>query len=271
MITVIIFSKDRAFQLDALLRSMIKHMSPLDQLSVYTLFTFSNENLRKGYVHVFQKSYHKQFGQFQWCMQRNFRTDLIGILSQVQTDLLFFLVDDIIVTTPIDFTNFHAFEYFNNHPQEVLTCSMRMGKNITKEPYPDFIEETDFLLWQWPPSGRLWHYPMSVDAHIFRCSDMIPYIQQLQFRAPNTLEGAMVRSIQTFEHKPRVCSPMHSVLFNNPLNRVQTENQNWHGNVSEHDLNDKFLAGECMDIDFFQNFENSSTHQIVEVPIQTQK
>jgi hypothetical protein len=56
-----------------------------------------------------------------------------------------------------------------------------------------------------------------------------------------------------------------SVIFNNPINKVQTWNDNYHGSISADFINNKYLSNQIIDLSTFMNIENISCHQEVDI------
>ena len=68
---------------------------------------------------------------------------------------------------------------------------------------PDF---KDGYRWAWKTASRgYWHYPMSLDGHIFRKADFAKLIPKLNFSNPNTLEANL--SGRPFPRPDMVCEP----------------------------------------------------------------
>src|SRR5205085_2716663 len=88
----IIFSKDRACQLHALLESFFLNANPAVRLHV--LFTASSPEHRRAYEEermIFRNH------PVAWVTETEFRDDLITLLGQLRAGRVMFLVDDIIV------------------------------------------------------------------------------------------------------------------------------------------------------------------------------
>lgn len=265
MISLIIFSKDRAFQLDALIRSLIINIPNPDDYEIFVLNTYSNELYRKGYIQLHNQNYHTHFKNFRLCPQREFKRDVCQLLQRCKGPDLLFMVDDMVATHPLEIFGTTEYETFWQN-DDILTLSLRLGKNLTKQDLPTYIKNDDYLLWDWTQAPRTyWDYPMSVDGHIFRLEHLRPVIPQLDFKAPNSFEGSMVRAIEHFKDKPLMIAYNQSKVFNIPQNKVQTEGETWHGEITAEQMNSMYLQGYQMDVDALQGFANISTHQLVEM------
>jgi hypothetical protein len=72
----VIFSKDRALQLDAVLRSLRLHCQDLQILRLHVLYLATNETHLRQY-HELMRAY----PEVSFCAQRDFRRDLLSLLS----------------------------------------------------------------------------------------------------------------------------------------------------------------------------------------------
>lgn len=256
MIHVIVFSKDRACQLDALLRSFAKFFTVENTLDV--LYTASAPDYQSGYDRLIANhpgvAFHKEQG---------FRDDSLRLI-QHPAHFTMFLVDDIVMTARFEADD--VLRRFESDP-DVLCLSLRLGKHITytytrneDAPVPTLVDHA----WDWrtqPPGS--WDYPMSVDGHIYRTADLDPYVRGLTFHNPNTFELAM--SQQPVPKWKMVCYD-EAKLVNLPLNLVQTSWRNRHGQVSQQYLNRKWLKGRRIRIEAYENFLGNSTH--CELPVE---
>ena len=115
------------------------------------------------------------------------------------------------------------------------------------------------------PTGGYWSYPLSVDGHIFRKSDIVSFVDEIICWAnngcckkikdtPNSFEAILQRFY--FELPPLMASFDKSVVVNSPNNRVQDDFENYAGekfSFSQEYLNQQYLDGYKIDfssIDF---------------------
>lgn len=243
---IIIFSKDRACQLDLLIRSMKKNWI---NTNIKVLYTFSDSLYQKGYEQLITK-----YPNISFIKEKNFRSDLLGLVD-TQDKWTVFLVDDIV------FKN--TFSFNNKLPDDVLCLSLRLhpyltycyAANIPMKP----IGKTE---WNWKGLSGDYGYPMSLDGHIFRTEDIYPLLKTLPYKNPNSLETILaVCPI----NRPKMMCLEKSIIINNPCNKVQTNNPNRFGNISAEFLNEKYLKGYVIDLDPFQGIEMESCHK--ELPI----
>ena len=99
-------------------------------------------------------------------------------------------------------------------------------------------------------SIALWNYPFSVDGNIFFAGTIKKVISAISFKAPNSLEGEMHGYRKTFGFAwkfPYGLATGHAAIFNNPLNKVQSEGETWHQGISVEDLNRQYIDGKEID------------------------
>lgn len=249
MIDVIIFSKDRACQLDALFRSMSRNFHIDHRVTVIARATTAE--FRKGYA---------ELGPLliRWVWETNFNLNLQTVLGTASPYILF-LVDDVIITHPIEdddvFTRFRE-------DKNILTLSWRLGYNITSSQIlgkdvrnPSFIGP--LCVWNWKGQDDSWNYPMSLDGHLYRREDIVPYIKNLSFESPNRLEALMAESPLP---QPHMICPHQSKLVGFCLNRVQDVYQNRCGDISAESLNEKWLGGQRIALDPIMGKTFNSLH-----------
>jgi len=233
LIDVIIFSKDRACQLDALLRSMDKNFHIPHSRIVIT--KTSTPEFNRGYCQLDTER------KCRWVLEQNFKVDLDGVLDTTTFPFVLFLVDDDIIVQPIEVD-----EVFNQFRRDknILTLSWRLGGNITRSQ----ILGKDVKLpvfngpvWNWKGSDVGWDYPMALDGHLYRREDIVPLIKSLSYDFPNRLEAIM--ATQPLPQPLMICPPISKVV-GFCLNRVQDVYQNRCGNVSADFLNKKWLGGQ---------------------------
>lgn len=263
MISCIIFSKDRALQLESLLRSIKENcLTPL--ADIFVLYRASNQEYFDGYVKVRRKEI---LPNINWIEEASFKNDLISISNKIDgTSHIMFLVDDNIVFRP-----FAADELLKNFSKRHLFISLRadMGYN---EPTPGFISNQKYLEWRWRSFKKTnkyvtWHYPFSVDGNIFHASDIQRILSEIDFKAPNSLERKMQkrRSAIWLWPKYKALAPLNAVVFNNPLNRVQTEGQTWNAGLSVEDMNRQYLLGKRINNNLLYRANPNAVHYHVDL------
>ena len=266
-ISCVIFSKDRAMQLHALLCSFLENIQPTPK--TYILYHTSSLYHQESYndlINFFSGTpihFIKQQGDI------TFKQDLVEILSTIRTDKIFFLVDDILV---IEKTKLDPFLKLDTN---TFIPSLRMGKNLShcytvqkKQHLPIWLTEkqpdTNMLVWKWSQGEHDWGYPLSVDGHIFQKEEIEIIIKHADFSAPNSLEDALQIYKSIFIERYGVCYKK-SKIINIPYNKVQNENKNISGEIDTTFLNKKWQQGLQMDFRKIYGFVNVSAHQEIDI------
>src|SRR5207253_1959732 len=102
-------------------------------------------------------------------------------------------------------------------------------------------------------------YPLAVNGHVFRTSDVAIWLDALDYRNPNELEAAL----QWFNSKlpARMAAGRHSSVVSIPANVVNETFENRSGSdYAVQDLNDRFLAGERIDLQQMDFASVNSAH-----------
>lgn len=243
---LIIFSKDRACQLDQLLTSLWHHVPNIEtaRLKTQVLYDFSEKKFGEGYDAVKKMHPHVLFHQqnnmsasfssvfFEAHVARGgspqgFKAEYLRILDDSIPYTMHF-VDDMVVVNRWGLTEqLTAHRILSSRP-DVIAVSLRLHSGITKcfatnddhTPPPDMDSEGT---WPWAHAKGDWSYPMSLDAHIFRTAEHSVLALELDYFNPNTLEGNMAVFCYagTAQCAPRLfCYPDGKVI-NIPANRVQ--------------------------------------------------
>ena len=247
---VIVFSKDRALQLDAFLRSYVDHVKPAEQ--VHVLYRATSERHRAAYEELFRTT----TTAVPHAQGDSFKEDLLTLLCG-GTNVVFFVDDQLFI-----------------RPWMVLEepgLSLRLGLNLTcdynsslyVQPLPKFVSKSDMevLSWRWAEGIGAWGYPLSLDGHVFELDELRTMVSQVHFRSPNTLEHALQGFIHMFSHRFGICYTL-SKTVNIPWNQVQTDWNNRHadGNDAEKMLG-YWEAGSRISVRWLYDTMNESTHQ----------
>lgn len=259
----IIFSKDRALQLHALISSFLEKVdSPVPVCILYHASTPSHQKAYDEVIDIFSKnniSFKKQDSG------NSFRSNLIFLLQSVHTEKILFLVDDVLFVEDFDIEDFVKFD------TDKFVPTLRMGLNLnrcytlqTDQPLPEFmtdmVKDEDKITWQWDRGVYDWAYPLSLDGHFFSAHEIKTMIQMIDFSAPNTLEDQLQHFRRFFLIRKGIAYHK-SRIVNIPCNRVQNENKNIHGNRHQDFLLEQWQKGYQMDYRQLYGFNNTSAHQ----------
>lgn len=255
---IIIFSKDRAAQLDLFIRSMKEYFKECNNHKINILYTYSNEKFKQGYNELIEI-----YPEINFIKETNFKNDT---LNQINPEVKYtvFFVDDIIWKEPFSTTD-KEFKIFENN-SDILCLSLRINPNLNycypasqKMVLPKTYNNG---IWYWRGETGDYGYPMSLDGHIFRTKEIIPLLQKLPYKNPNSLESMLASFPLTL---PKMICYEKSKIINNPANKVQTNNPNKHGSIRSEFLNQKFISGYMIDLEPYRNLNNTQCH--LELPI----
>jgi len=267
MINTIIFSKDRASQLHALLESFHEKFKMDYKVSI--IYKASSSDYEKGYDIL-----KLLWSSCEFIAETDFRQDVINLVSK-EYKYVMFLVDDIVFIRNVerDF-NFRTFE----DKEDVLTLSLFLSPDVTFEyarqkhvKIP--IIENNIYNWliRWGKRrnkksnewGAGWDCPMSVGGNIFRTNDFLPYINKVNFQNPNTMESNMQKT--PFKSKPLMMCCDKVKLICIPVNVVQSRFKNRHGKIDSKTLNEKWLNGLKIDVSPIYGIETNAIHTILDL------
>ncbi len=263
----LIFSKDRAMQLDATLRSFYMHCSDAHLLDLKVIYKTSNtvhekqyEDLKKHYVNVL------------FIKEEGFKEQVLSVIRKYTYVL--FLVDD-----NIFLRNFSISDLTNNlnENKNAIGFSLRLGANTvycyafhSSQTPPKFTNLTsDILKYDWTSAERDFGYPLEVSSSLYRVKEIYPLLVQLHFRNPNTLEGQLAENKHIYvKTRPILLCGKLSLTFCAPLNIVQDVCDNRAGSdncYTSNTLANKFGEGYRINIENYTNFTPNACHQ--EVPL----
>jgi hypothetical protein len=262
---IVIFSKDRACQLDSLLRSLRDNFRG-QHSGITVLYKATAPAYANGYEKL------KQFSgndTISWQQEKSFQNDAARILNGLDPDsLVMFLVDDDSMFRPCVLD-----EILDAFTDEHLFISLRVSRAYKADTPPKFLRTDTFLEWKWNFSKRrwvTWNYPFSIDGNIFHAKHIQKIISKIIFEAPNSFEGRM----HAFRHHwwvkriKKALTPLEPAVFNNPLNKVQVESDTWHGDVSAASLNEAFLSGMRINNAALYSARPDATHYSVAVSLE---
>lgn len=256
---IIVFSKNRAAQLELFIRSFNTYVKNYENYAINIIYTYSDSQHKKGY----EKLMNMNYLNVNYIKETNFKQDIINYVNLDKKFLTFFVDDNI-------FKN--HFDFFDNQMEifiqdkEILCRSLRLHPRLSycypmaaQMWPPNFMEHNTFY---WRKLDGDYGYPMSVDGHIFRTEQIYPYIINMNYANPTMFEGFMSANPMNL---PKMICYDKSIVVNNPCNKVQEINSNYYGKVKTSDLNEKFLNGQLISLDNIDGIENISCHQEIEI------
>ncbi len=258
-ISAIVFSKDRAMQLHALLNSFFD--TKIGECNINVIYYYSNELHKKSYnqLRLFFRNKVNFIAEnncesFQLCLKK--------VIDKIPNGKIFFLVDDIIFTETVDYG------FLSSLDLSKIIFSLRMGLHLrysyvvdSPQPLPEnFIQDNFLLRWKWSNGKLDWGYPLSVDGHIFMIDDVSVWVNYLHFNSPSSFESALQKLKHVYHFKDGM-SFTKARIVNIPANKVQSEVDNYHGSIHQDKLLELWLDGKAIDYKKFRGWSNTSVHE----------
>jgi hypothetical protein len=296
----LLFSRDRAMQVDAVLRSFLLHCRDAPEVDLFVLYTATNQQHSRQYAGLIAK--YQVYPSVHFVFEQNFRRDVLGLLATqsgldgvrfrlyreslrlghhfgffnqpllrfpTQSYVLLLVDDNLFVA---DFYARQAMETLSGQPQ-AIGFSLRLGRNTTycyaldrPQALPEFIPLAGGpVKFDWRLGEHDFHYPLEVSSSIYRTDLILKRLNRAWFRNPNTMESRLAEAWQTYQQDtPWLLCYTQSVTFCNPVNQVEYQYQNRSGVVhaySNQYLADQFDAGLRIDVSAYSGFVPAGCHQ----------
>lgn len=268
---IIIFSYNRALQLEALLFSIEKYWNNIDY-HIDIIYNFSHDSYQSGYNLLKQKvndfrggvSFFKEqkIKVPQWTFKEltdiynlkllylcpflrhaktTFRKQLLQVLKKSKSDHVMFLTDDSTFIKPVQLQS-EDLEWINEDPYH-NQLSMRHGIETLGNKNLNYTNERYHWDFSKYSSNDHWGYRFSLDAHIYHKEAIRKTLSSISFSNPNTLEssGILHTNKKGLFNKGRCFKNMSILSF--PINIVQTTFQNEALKASPDVLNEYYLNG----------------------------
>ncbi|HPU88612.1 MAG TPA: hypothetical protein PL088_09505, partial [Spirochaetota bacterium] len=126
------------------------------------------------------------------------------------------------------------------------------------------LSEVSVFCWRWCTGTCDWGYPLSLDGNLYSVHEILALTKAIDFNSPNTYESHLQGYKWLFDHRYGICFKK-SVIVNIPLNRVQSDFNNTHGEIHQDYLLSKWEDGVRIDYRKLYGFNNIGVHQ--EIPI----
>jgi len=256
---VIIFSKNRAMQLDCCLKTLYKQCQDIDKIDISVLYTTTSEKHQKSYD-ILEQTYL----DVNFIKENNFKEDLL-VLIQDKNHILFVVDDTIFVDEFYIADMVDTLTY--NHNEYALGVSLRLGLNTTYcyplnkvQKIPELINGWYGLKkFDWIKAEYDFNYPLELSSSFYRLKDLGSLLKTLHYSNPNELEYLLSINSRIFNKNYLLCYE-NSVAFSNPVNKVQNVNNN--RVATEHNYSIEYLLS--MFLDEFRiettNFEDFMPH-----------
>lgn len=245
----IVFSKDRALQLHALLSSYFACTKNPARLHV--LYKTSSDRHSRSYKELrelFRDS------DIAFIPEASFREDLERLIAGINAAWLFFMTDDGIFIDSYDMNDLLFVD-----PLKVVPTLIK-GLDLTycfiqdkQQSLPEFIQPAGTPLpanvkcWEWGQAqrGSDWAYPLSLDVSFYDKYEMQALIENISYEGPNSLENALHENYApVFLQRKGLCFAKAKYV-NVTCNVVNNEHKNRHtGLHSIAELLERWEAGE---------------------------
>ncbi len=258
----LIFSKDRAMQLQATIESFLLHCQDVGTIDLVVLYKTSNGLHTQQYEEL-----KRRFSIINFVEESNFREQVLSAIEKC--DYILFLVDDNIFVKPFSMKDMTS---ALQREKEALGFSLRLGRNTnycyptsSQQALPQFMKFSKGILkYYWPDAECDFGYPLEVSSSVYRCRDMRQLLNRGEFVNPNTLESLMSQNRNLYHSLPYLLTYEESVTFSNPVNVVQNVYDNKHGtnnNYTSEELADLFSQGMEVDVEHYIGLTPNAAHQ----------
>lgn len=260
----LVFSRDRALQLDATLRSFQRHVADTRAAELVVLYRATSERHAAQYREL-GAAFAGRPG-LRFVAERAFRADVLRILARglalpparrwtlerlptrgprrlplrLARALLgdapdrpvLFLVDDNLFVRPFDLAE--AGGLLGGRP-DALGVSLRLGCNtrhcyvLDRPQAPPAFQAAGvgWVAYDWTTGEHDFGYPLELSSSLYRSRDLLPLLATLPFANPNQMEARLAECAPHFRaRRPTLLCYERSVTFCNPVNRVQEEYPN---------------------------------------------
>lgn len=226
----IVFSKDRAMQLHALLCSYFAYVK--NPAKLYIIYTTSSSRHAESYKELKQLFSNQEVV---FIDEKVFKPDLENLLDTINAARLFFMTDDGLFIDSFDMQEITLFNPILVIPSLIkgldLTYCYIQDKN---QSLPEFIRPEDSSLpsfmkyWQWGKAESFsdWGYPLSLDITFYSKKEIQTLIKSVSYKGPNSLETALHQNYAPiFLQRKGVCYEKAKYV-NIVCNIVNTEHKN---------------------------------------------
>jgi hypothetical protein len=258
----LIFSRDRAAQLDLLLSSLEANAGPGFTIVIWRA---SDErglsDFRAGYQLLFER---EREGVHGWEQGGDGEFEgMVRTALDLAGERTLLLCDDDVLYRP-----WKEWVYW---PESLLCFSLRMGVNCASQYPTGATQAYPGAFYHWPSQAENgdFGYPGSLDGHQFRTDDLRRMLQGRTFPNPTALECALVEGCNELaSERPMLSVYSEQRLVGLPLNRVSEQSNVRHGERSEYGapaLNERFLAGDRLDLSAIDFSQVSGAHHELEL------
>ena len=260
---IIVFSKDRAFQLEACLRTLLARCEDVADVPVRVLWTASNSEHRRTYAIL--RVFFRHLPNIEFIEESSFRSDLTviwggiareswrdhvvhhlerlsaswprNLIQPLMNPLLrpapavLFVVDDTV------FLKSFSFAQCSNHllaKDDGLAFSLRLGEGLTRfymgsrpQEVPELApmdKDSQVYQFRWTEADGDFAYPLEISSSILNSTLILPRLLRKKWHSPNTLELALANMAGRYKQKhPTLLTFREPRAVSIPLNIVQQD------------------------------------------------
>lgn len=284
MILNVIFSYNRAIQLDYLIQSVIKRFKSDSKVVILYHTTGAHKQgydlLKKKYAEqknisfverknvIFDWAYFDALNNKKdWAFFKernlfkkngdNFKGALQKIIKKSGCEFVMFNTDDGVFFEDVVVPE-EVFNIIRNNPENA-SYRLYVGNNL--EGMPDYLEKkNNFYQWDYYKDTVIhhWSYPFSVDGTIYHSGGLLKHLKKMVYHNPVTLEENGFQYIRYRKLFSIGLSPLQSQLVATKLNRVSVDTLNPTIHIKPEFLNEKFLAGYTLELVIPENIDNAN-------------
>lgn len=262
MIPLFIPSKDRAAQLDLLLRSIEKNC-PI--FNPYIIYQSSSQEFEAGYQKLNVELIKEQLPLIE-----EFKAFLLAN-QQLGKKLFGIATDDCVIYRKFEHNAKFIEEQFED--EDLFCFSLRLGLNTTVQDYTtgrlqpelSYYEEVEDCI-KWNFKGYHPHdnngYSGGQDLCLYRTDDVLSYFYRYSFSSLRDLESKMATDLRGDILREWMMSPRLSCAVNIPANNMQEPFiANGFNSFEPAVLNEKFLNGERISLEAIEKVDVKGCHQ----------
>jgi len=238
-VNTIIFSKDRAMQLDLLLRSIKDNFIELNPSEIKVYIKASNNDYRIAYLQLT-----KDHPEFHYIFQTDFYSEVKKIINNFSKPYSLILVDDSVILN--DFPVMNSLKYLEQIEFHQISLRMHLGIEYC-HPADRYCStsnmeqiEDNLFSWYWRNNDELadWGYAANIDSCFYKTQFLKNIINRISFDNVNDIEGRM--NELRYEFRPKmicydipkiatICNNLTQSGFNrhnpNPMYTIENLNQ----------------------------------------------
>jgi len=262
----VVFSKNRPLQTDLLLSSFKYHCDVSQGAQGAYVIYKADKKYRSAYSVL-----RKEHNWVDFIEETNFKQDLLDCLDDEK--FVLFLCDDSIFIKDFDLKN--IIELLQDNKKSI-GFSLRLGGNChycyslnKDQSVPYFYKVNERVIkYDWTLGQYDFQYPLEISSSVYRVDDLINIIYNTNFKNPNELEWILYNSLNRFrDTKFELYCYDTSVCFSNPINRVQSVNNNRFGGKNKFNIENlltKYEKGVRINPKIFEDYVPYAVHHEVD-------